>query len=271
MMVRASCRSVTETQSEGIAVSGVTVQYRSKPEPALADVSFRVDKGVTSLVGRNGSGKSTMIRILSSLHQRYDGDVRILGYDPQSRDGRSQIRARSGYLPQSFTFTPSLTVTEFVAYCAWLKGIPRAEHAAKVDAAVVSVELRRERDTKLGALSGGMLRRAGIAQAIVNDPSVLILDEPASGLDPEQRITLRNLITALGHDRTVLTSTHLIDEAAQHSDRILLLAEGRIAFQGTPAALVALAVPDAPGDTPVERAYTRLHMRSPASRVEGER
>lgn len=251
---------MADPESEGVVVSGVTVVYRSKATPALDDVSFRLGKGVTSLVGRNGSGKSTMLRILAVLHQRYEGTVAILGYDPQSRRGRSQIRSRSGYLPQSFTFTPSLTVTEFVAYCAWLKGIPRAERAAKVDAAVVSVELDRERDTKLGALSGGMLRRAGIAQAIVNDPSVLILDEPASGLDPEQRITLRNLVTALGRDRTVLTSTHLIDEAALHSDRILLLIDGRVAFQGTSAALVALAVPDAPGSTPIERAYTRLHM-----------
>lgn len=256
---------MTEADSDGITVSGVSAFYRSKPSPALDDVSFRLDKGVISLVGRNGSGKSTTLRILAALQRNYAGEVRVLGNDPKTSRGRYEIRRRSGYLPQSFTFTPSLTVREFVTYCAWLKCVPPHGRNARVDTAIASVDLDRSRNTKLGALSGGMLRRAGIAQALVNDPSMLILDEPASGLDPEQRITLRDLITRLGRDRTVLTSTHLIDEAAHHSNQILMLIDGRVAFHGTAAALSELESRDAPGDTPIERAYTHLHMNAVAS------
>lgn len=244
----------------GIVVSGLTVSYRSKPMPALDDVSFRLDEGVTSLVGRNGSGKSTTLRILATLQRGFAGEVAILGQDPRSRVERPTIRARSGYLPQNFLFTPSLTVHEFLSYCAWLKAVPRRDRSSRVAVALAAVGLESSARTKLGALSGGMLRRAGIAQAIVNDPDVLILDEPASGLDPEQRIALRELVAALGRDRIVFTSTHLIDEAATHSDRILMLLEGRVAFDGTPAELAAVEVVDAPGATPIERAYTGLHM-----------
>lgn len=246
----------------GVNVAGLTVSYRSKPRPAVDGASFRLDEGVTSLVGRNGSGKSTTLRILATLQRRYEGEVAVLGLDPRTAVGRAEIRRRSGYLPQDFTFTPSLTVTDFVAYCAWLKGVPKSRRRAAVDTAIESVRLTESRRTKLGALSGGMLRRAGIAQAIVNDPALVILDEPASGLDPEQRIALRDLISQLGRNRTVLTSTHLIDEAAYHSDKILMLIEGRVAFHGNAAELVALDTPDAPGSTPVERAYTGLHMRA---------
>lgn len=245
---------------QSITVSELTVSYKSESTPALDGVSFRLDKGVTSLVGRNGSGKSTTLRVLAGLHQRYRGNVKILGEDPLLRHGRAVIRRQTGYLPQSFTFTPSLTVTEFISYCAWLKGVPRKERRASIEAAIHGVDLYKNRDAKLGALSGGMLRRAGIGQAIVNDPSILILDEPASGLDPEQRIMLRRLVDDLGRDRTVLTSTHLIDEAALHSDQILMLIEGRVAFHGTPAALSSLDVAQAPGNTPIERAYTGLHL-----------
>lgn len=252
---------MADVPHNGVSVSQLTVSYRSKPTPALDGVSFRLDKGVTSLVGRNGSGKSTTLRILAALHQKYDGDVDILGWNPQRRDGRSQVRQRSGYLPQNFTFTPSLTVREFVSYCAWLKGVPHAKRKEAVDEAIGSVNLAGSRDTKLGALSGGMARRAGIAQAIVNDPELLVLDEPASGLDPEQRISLRDLITDLGRGRVVLTSTHLIDEAASHSDQILMLLEGKVAFHGSAAELTDLDNEAAPGATPIERAYTGLHMR----------
>lgn len=255
---------MTDPSIHSIAVSELTVSYRSEPTPALDGITFRLDKGVTSLVGRNGSGKSTTLRVLAGLHQRYRGNVEILGENPILRHGRQQIRRQTGYLPQSFTFTPSLTVAEFIGYCAWLKGVPGKERKARVDAAIHSVDLDKSRDSKLGALSGGMLRRAGIGQAIVNDPSILILDEPASGLDPEQRIMLRRLVNDLGRDRTVLTSTHLIDEAALHSDQILLLIEGRVAFHGTPASLSSLDVAEALGSTPIERAYTALHFAARA-------
>lgn len=255
---------MADTAPTDVVASGLTVSYRSKPVPALDDVTFRLDRGVTSLVGRNGSGKSTTLRILATLQRGFSGDVSVLGHDPRSRHDRMIIRQRSGYLPQNFLFTPSLTVIEFLEYCAWLKAVPRQNLTSRADEAISAVGLSTSRRTKLGALSGGMLRRAGIAQAIVNDPELLILDEPASGLDPEQRISLRDLISDLGRDRIVFTSTHLIDEAAMHSDRILMLIEGRVAFDGTPTELAAVDVAGAPGSTPIERAYTGLHMLAAA-------
>lgn len=245
-----------------VSLHGVGVSYRSKPAPALLDVSFEFGQGVTSLVGRNGSGKTTLLRILATLSHRYTGDVRLLGRDPKSPKGRVVIREQSGFLPQDFTFTPSLTVHDFVSYCAWLKDVPSAELSLRVRDAVYDVGLEDASQVKLGRLSGGMLRRAGIAQAIVNNPKLLILDEPASGLDPEQRILLRELISRLGEDRLVLTSTHLIDEAALHSDAILMLIEGKVAFHGSVEDLERLGDPQAPGVSPVERAYTTLHMHS---------
>jgi len=257
---------VADTVPTDVVVSGLSVSYRSNPIPALDDVTFRLGGGVTSLVGRNGSGKSTMLRILATLQRGFSGDVTILGRDPSSRQDRMTIREQSGYLPQNFLFTPSLTVREFLEYCAWLKAVPRQNLTSRVDDAISAVGLGASHRTKLGALSGGMLRRAGIAQTIINDPELLILDEPASGLDPEQRIALRDLISDLGRNRIVLTSTHLIDEAAMHSDRILMLIEGRVAFDGTPTELAAVDVTGAPGGTPIERAYTGLHMLAAASR-----
>lgn len=252
----------------GVAVSDLGVSYRSHARAALSGVSFRLDQGVTSLVGRNGSGKSTLLRVLAALHGRYSGSVSIFGDDPRTPAGRARVRQRSGYLPQSFAFTPSLTVTEFVAYCAWLKKVPSPVRAAAVDKAIADVGLAEAGSRKLGALSGGMLRRAGIAQAIVNDPDLLIMDEPASGLDAEQRIVLRDLTSRLGRERIVLTSTHLIDEAAHHSHRIVMLIEGRVAFSGAPSELAVHEAGDAPGDTPIERAYTALHAASARDRGE---
>jgi len=249
-------------------VSGVGVSYRTKPTPALDDVSFQLGRGVVSLVGRNGSGKTTLLRLLATLSRRYSGEVSIFDLDPREGKARAQIRARSGFLPQDFSFTPSLNVQEFVSYSAWLKGVPRAETDRRVADAIESVGLSHSASTKLGRLSGGMLRRAGIAQAIVNDPELVILDEPASGLDPEQRISLRDLVSHLGSTRTVLTSTHLIDEAAQHSRELLMLIDGRVAFQGTPRQLEELSLPDAPGATSIERAYTALHIRAQAEEAE---
>lgn len=248
---------------EQITANQLSVSYRAKATPALDRVSFTIAPGVTSLVGRNGSGKSTLLRVLASLQHRFTGEVSVLGHNPLNSAERRKIRAISGYLPQNFTFTPGLTVQQLVEYAAWLKLLPKQRHKQAATAAIAAVGLQDQADTKLGRLSGGMLRRAGIAQAIVNDPQFLILDEPTSGLDPEQRISLRKLISRLGENRIVLTSTHLIDEAAHSSDRLLLLIAGKLVFHGSGGELAALEqIPDAPGDTPIERAFTSLHMRA---------
>lgn len=252
-----------------VDVRGLTLSYRAKREPALDGITFQVHEGVTALVGRNGSGKSSLLRILSTLLTRqYSGEVRIFGMDPKRTRERALIRAQIGYLPQDFGFTPSLTVDEFVDYCAWLKEVPKAQRGSAADEAIERVDMQRHRDVKLGKLSGGMLRRVGIAQAIVNDPRLLILDEPSSGLDPEQRILLRELTKRLGESRAVITSTHLIDEAVDHSNRIMVLVEGHLVFLGDTAQMRQHDDPAMPGHTAPERAYIALHRNHARSDAE---
>lgn len=249
-------------QTGDVVVEKLGVKYKNRQNPALADITFSLDKGVTSLVGRNGSGKSTLLRILATLQTKYSGNVKVLGLNPANSKESQEIRSGLGYLPQNFLFTPAFTVEEFLQYMAWLKKVSKTKRAKKVDEALKVTKLEKESKTKMGALSGGMLRRAGIAQTIINDPQILILDEPASGLDPEQRIHLRKLIQDLAVNRTVITSTHLIEEIEHSQASVLMLTEGQITFHGTKEQLMAYDNPNAIGDTPIERAYTNIQTRT---------
>lgn len=245
--------------SSSVSLTHVSVTYRSGGVTALDDISCELSTGVTALLGRNGSGKSTLMRLAATLSRRFVGEVTVLGADPRRGGSLAGVRGRIGYLPQSFTFTPGVTVEDFLGYVAWLKRVPRGKTKAAVDAAIEFAQLDGYRRTKLGALSGGTLRRAGVAQAMVNDPELLILDEPAAGLDVEQRLNLRSLISELGATRTVVYSTHMIDEVAAISQQLILLIEGRIAFAGDAASLEQWGAGEAPGTTVLERGYVRLH------------
>lgn len=242
--------------SSSVSLTHVSVTYRSGGVTALDDISCELSTGVTALLGRNGSGKSTLMRLAATLSRGFVGEVTVLGADPRRRASLAGVRGRIGYLPQSFTFTPGVTVEDFLGYVAWLKRVPSGRTKAAVDAAIEFAQLGRYRRTKLGALSGGTLRRAGVAQAMVNDPELLILDEPAAGLDVEQRLNLRSLI---GATRTVMYSTHMIDEVAAISQQLILLIEGHIAFAGDAASLEQWGAGEAPGTTVLERGYVRLH------------
>ena len=214
-----------------VELRSVSVFYRRGSVSALSEVSFELGGGLTSLVGPNGSGKTTVLRILTLLHRRYRGEMLLNGEAVKKRgSGVRTLQRQIGYLPQGFQFANSWTVKEFVSYCAWLKCVPSSQLVNAVTEALERVRLSELSSRKMGALSGGMLRRAGLAQAIVHKPELLLLDEPAAGLDPEQRIVLRELITELAREKTVLTSTHLIDEAIDYSDRIILLANGKLKF-----------------------------------------
>lgn len=239
-----------------ISVDGLVVRYRKRT--ALDGICVDLGPGVHGLLGPNGAGKSTLMRVLATVTPPTAGTVRVAGYDPSTSRAARETRRRLGYLPQAFGFYPRFTVREFVEYFAWLKEVPAQQVPSAVQRAIDRVDLGSRAEDQLRRLSGGMIRRVGIAQAIVNDPDVLLLDEPTAGLDPEQRVDFRGLVRELGVDACVLVSTHLVEDVAAACDDVVLLQEGRVLFTGTPQELVAQAEDDSPGDSPVECGYTAI-------------
>ncbi|MFJ8730130.1 ABC transporter ATP-binding protein [Streptomyces bauhiniae] len=238
-----------------IRVTGLRVRHRRTV--ALDSVDLELGTGVHGLLGPNGAGKTSLIRVLATVARPSGGSVELLGRDSADQRERSEIRRQLGYLPQEFGYYPAFTVREFVAYVAWLKEVPADRVPAAVERAVRRVGLADRADAKMRTLSGGMVRRVGIAQAVVNDPSLLLLDEPTAGLDPEQRVEFRELLRELGTSATVVVSTHLVEDVAAACTEVTLLDAGRIAYQGTPASLTRLGeTSDGPGDHPIERGYT---------------
>ena len=171
------------------------------------------------------------------------------------------MRRKLGYLPQQFGFYPRFTVREFVAYMAWLKEMPKTAIPDAVQRAIDRVGLTTKADARMKTLSGGMLRRAGIAQAVVKDPELLLLVEPTVGLDPEQRLDFRDLLRDLGADSCVLVSTHLVEDVVAACTDVILMNDGRLLFQGTPDDLIARGGQGDAGDSPAERGYSALLRR----------
>ncbi|WP_435188406.1 ATP-binding cassette domain-containing protein [Streptomyces sp. bgisy126] len=221
------------------AVEGATVRYRALV--ALDGVSAEFRSGVTALLGPNGAGKTTLLSLLSTARRPDAGTVRVLGETVRGRAGTLRVRERVGVLPQAFGHYPRFTVREFVEYAAWLRKVPGRERRQRTLEALRLVDLERQADQRMGALSGGMLRRAGIAQAMVNRPALVLLDEPTVGLDPAQRVGFRTLLRNVGERTSVVMSTHLAEDVAQVCDRVHVLLDGRMRFTGTAAELCAQA------------------------------
>ncbi|MFI9806534.1 ATP-binding cassette domain-containing protein [Streptomyces sp. NPDC052301] len=220
------------------AVAGATVRYASTT--ALDNVSLDFPAGVTGLLGPNGAGKSTLLSLLSTARRPASGSVTLLGEDASGRARVQRLRRRIGVLPQSFGFYPRFTVREFTEYAAWLRKVPAAQRRERALEALRLVQMEKHADRRMGALSGGMLRRVGIAQAMVNEPSLVLLDEPTVGLDPAQRVGFRGLIKELGDRCAVVMSTHLAEDVAHVCDRVAVLLDGTARFTGTVAELCAL-------------------------------
>ena len=225
---------------------------------AVAGVDLELDLGVFGLLGPNGAGKTSLLRMLATAVPPTSGALRLLGRDPHSCRQRREIRRRLGYLPQYLGYYPGFTVTEFVEYFALLKEVPAARVPVAVAEALDRVGLAGSPRSRLGALSGGMLRRAGIAQAIVNEPDLLLLDEPTAGLDPEQRVAFRGLLRDLGQRATVVVSTHLVEDVGAACVQVALMDQGKIVFHGTPADLAARGQGHGTGDAPLERGYSAV-------------
>jgi ABC-2 type transport system ATP-binding protein len=227
--------------------------------PAVAGVDLEAGPGVFGLLGPNGAGKTSLLRMMATVIRPSAGRLRLLDRDPGAYGPRREIRRRLGYLPQNLGYYPSFTVAEFVEYFALLKEMPSARIPAAVASAVERVGLGDRARKKLRTLSGGMLRRAGIAQAIVNGPELLLLDEPTAGLDPEQRVQFRALLRDLGQRATVVVSTHLVEDVGAACTEVALMDAGKIVFHGTPDELIARAEGTAAaGDAPLERGYSAV-------------
>ncbi|MFF9364985.1 ABC transporter ATP-binding protein [Streptomyces griseoluteus] len=240
-----------------IQARGLKVRVGRK-RMAVDGLDLKLGTGVHGLLGPNGAGKTTLIRALATVLRPAEGTLELLG-EPAGGVGRHRaLRRRIGYLPQEFGYYKRFTVREFVEYMAWLKEVPKADIPAAVQRAVERVGLADRADDRMRTLSGGMVRRVGIAQAIVNDPAILLLDEPTVGLDPTQRLRFRALLQELGTDTCVVVSTHLVEDVGAACTDVVLFAEGRLVFQGTPDELAAAGRPEHVGDSPLERGYSAL-------------
>jgi len=225
---------------------------------AVAGVSLETGPGVFGLLGPNGAGKTSLLRMMATVLPPSSGQLRLLGRDPGGYGPRREIRRRLGYLPQNLGYYPGFTVAEFVEYFALLKDMPPGRVPRAVAAAIEHVGLQAKARARLRTLSGDMLRRAGIAQAVVNDPELLLLDEPTAGLDPEQRVAFRGLLRDLGQRATVVVSTHLVEDVGAACEQVALMDEGKIVFRGTPDELTARGEGHGVGDAPLERGYSAV-------------
>jgi len=197
----------------------------------LHRVDLAITNGIFALLGPNGAGKSTLMSILATLLDPTEGDARVDGHDV--RREKSAVRRILGYLPQDFGLYPSLTAYETLDYMGLLCGLGNAaDRRRRIDQVMEQVNLTEVRNRPAGALSGGMRQRVGLAQALLNSPGLLIVDEPTAGLDPEERIRVRSLLAELSGDRVILLSTHLIEDVQAVADRVAVLHRGLIRFSG---------------------------------------
>src|SRR5215470_17376787 len=208
-----------------VEITGLTRRFGKTM--AVAGVDLQAGPGVFGLLGPNGAGKTSLLRMMATAIRPTSGTLRLLGHDPGAYGPRREIRRRLGYLPQSLGYYPGFTVAEFVEYFALLKEMPSRQVPGAVATAIERVDMGSKARAKLRTLSGGMLRRVGIAQAIVNEPELLLLDEPTAGLDPEQRVEFRSLLRELGVRATVVVSTHLVEDVGAACGEVGLMHAGR--------------------------------------------
>lgn len=209
-----------------LIIDRVSKQYQNRI--AVDRVSATLQKGVYGLLGANGAGKTTLMRMLCGILKPTGGTITFDGIDVSEE----AYRAVLGYLPQDFGYYPEFSALDFLLYLAALKGIPKAQAKRRSRELLALVSLQEAEKKKIKTFSGGMKQRLGIAQALLNDPKLLILDEPTAGLDPKERVRFRNLIQTLGKDSIVLLSTHIVSDIEHIADEILMMKAGQLIYRG---------------------------------------
>ena len=219
-----------------LEVENLSKDYRGSVR-ALSGINLTLTSGVVGLLGPNGAGKSTLMRILATITRPSTG--RVLWNDNDIAEDPDSLRTCLGYLPQDFGVYPNLNAFEFLDYLAAVKGIAAAEARRRIEELIALVNLADSAKRPLGGYSGGMRQRVGIAQALLNDPKLLIVDEPTAGLDPEERVRFRNLLSELSGERLIILSTHIVSDVEAVATDIAILAHGQLLAHGAPEALLA--------------------------------
>jgi ABC-type multidrug transport system, ATPase component len=208
-----------------LIIDRVSKQYQNNI--AVDRISVKLQKGVYGLLGANGAGKTTLMRMICGILKPTSGTISFDGIDVSEENYRSML----GYLPQDFGYYPEFTGMDFLLYMAALKGIGKSQSKRKAKELLQLVSLQNVAKKKIKTYSGGMKQRLGIAQALLNQPKLLVLDEPTAGLDPKERVRFRNLIADLGKESIVLLSTHVVSDIEQIADKVLMMKDGQLIYQ----------------------------------------
>jgi len=220
-----------------LEIRNLTKQY-NKHKTGLSDYSITIDKGILGLLGPNGAGKSTLMKIIATISKPTGGTLFLDGQDIVNNP--DYIRKILGYLPQDFGVYPNLNAYEFLAYVAALKGVGGADLKKRIDMLLDGVNLTADAKRPIGSYSGGMKQRIGIAQALLNNPKVLIFDEPTVGLDPEERVRFRQLVSDMANDCIIILSSHIVSDIETIADEVAVMQGGRLLQKGSKADIVKL-------------------------------
>lgn len=215
----------------------VDIQKSYGEKIAVQRIDLRLQYGVYGLLGENGAGKTTLMRMICGILEPTQGNILCDGMEIRQMGGA--YRSLLGYLPQDFGYYEDFTACRFMNYMAALKAIPEDYAKNRIDELLETVDLAAVKNEKLRTFSGGMIRRLGIAQALLNNPEILILDEPTSGLDPKERVRFRNIISSLGKNRLVILSTHIVSDVEYIADQIMIMKNGKMIQMGTEAQMLA--------------------------------
>lgn len=242
-----------------LQVEHLCKSYRKKE--ALQDVSFTLRRGIYGLLGENGAGKSTLMRMMATVDFPTKGNIRYGGKDIFGMD--EGYRSQIGYMPQDYSVYPGFTARDFLEYMGVLKGIPETKLKDRIMEVLEFVNLTEAADKKVKTFSGGMKRRIGIAQAIINEPKILILDEPTAGLDPKERIRFSNLISDMGKDKIVLLSTHIVSDIEAIATELVVVKKGKVLETGNVDELVRKVEGQVWEAVVSQEAYQKLRKERP--------